>query len=81
MEPHHCQTPLTSITDLAYLFHLPPGYGADSSERWPLILFLHGYGESGTDLRAVRRHGIPQVVAQQPDFPFIAVAPQCPWGT
>ncbi|MDD5766610.1 MAG: prolyl oligopeptidase family serine peptidase, partial [Candidatus Marinimicrobia bacterium] len=35
-------------------------------------------GERGNDLKLVRRHGIPKIVAQKPDFPFIAVSPQCP---
>ena len=29
----------------------------------------------------MRKNGIPPVLAQQPDFPFIVVAPQCPWHT
>ncbi len=81
MEPHSFRTTSVSTTDLGYLFYLPPDYGTDPAVRWPLILFLHGHGESGTNLDAVRRHGIPRIVAEQPDFPFVAVAPQCPWGT
>ena len=28
--------------------YLPPGYDADASKRWPLVVFLHGYGISNT---------------------------------
>lgn len=66
---------------LGYLLHLPASYGQDPDQRWPLILFLHGYGESGDQVAAVLKHGIPKIAAQQPDFPFIVIAPQCPWHT
>lgn len=58
-----------------YLLFLPPDYGS-RSERWPLILFLHGGGERGNDIARVKVHGPPKIVAQRPDFPFIIVAPQ-----
>ena len=64
--------------DLKYLFFLPQDYYSDKNTRWPLILFLHGMGERGTDLELVKIHGIPKIVKTQKDFPFIAVSPQCP---
>ena len=63
---------------LNYLLFLPKDYGADSKRKWPLILFLHGMGERGDDLEIVKKHGIPKIVKQRKDFPFIAVSPQCP---
>ncbi len=69
---------------LNYLLYLPKGYDKDSSQKWPLILFLHGAGERGDDLNLVKIHGIPKIVEQRDDFPFIAVSPQCPrtsWWT
>jgi len=44
---------------------LPPTYDADSGREWPLVLFLHGAGESqrGKDESyASIRHGIPKVI-------------------
>lgn len=61
-----------------YLLFLPQEYGADPERRWPLILFLHGAGERGSDLNMVKRHGLPKLVEERPDFPFIVVSPQCP---
>jgi predicted esterase len=58
-----------------YLLFLPDGYES-GSERWPLILFLHGGGERGDDIEKVKVHGPPKIVAERPDFPFIVVAPQ-----
>lgn len=62
---------------LNYLLYLPPGYDkADKS--FPLILFLHGAGETGNDLNLVKKHGPPKIVAKKKDFPFIVVSPQAP---
>jgi predicted peptidase len=63
-----------------YLLYLPKGYEADAGKRWPLILFLHGAGERGTDLRKVAVHGPPKVAPTLPDFGFIVASPQCPEG-
>jgi len=65
---------------LKYLLFLPKGYEADKAKRWPLMLFLHGAGERGNDIGKVTTHGPPKIVAQNPDFPFILVSPQCPEG-
>jgi predicted peptidase len=62
---------------LNYLLFLPKDYGLDPQQRWPLILFLHGLGERGSDPEILKKYGIPKVVEQQPDFPFIVVSPQC----
>ncbi len=63
-----------------YLLFLPKGYDGGKTERWPLILFLHGAGERGTDIWKVAVHGPPKYVATHPDLPFIVVSPQCPDG-
>lgn len=65
---------------LEYLLHLPASYNAGDSKRWPLILFLHGAGERGTNVAKVGVHGPPKVVKSNPEFPFIVVSPQCPAG-
>jgi len=63
-----------------YLLFLPQGYDAKKSKRWPLILFLHGAGERGTNVWLVAKHGPPKIVKEKADFPFIVVSPQCPAG-
>jgi predicted peptidase len=68
----------TRTVRLNYLLYLPRGYNVDPQKKWPLILFLHGAGERGDDLELVKIHGIPKIVEQQEDFPFITVSPQCP---
>jgi predicted peptidase len=63
-----------------YLLFLPDGYDAGAAKRWPLILFLHGAGERGTNIWLVAKHGPPKVDTAQTNFPFIVVSPQCPDG-
>ncbi|MEZ6121754.1 MAG: prolyl oligopeptidase family serine peptidase [Planctomycetaceae bacterium] len=58
-----------------YLLSLPKNY--DSQEKWPLMLFLHGAGERGTDLQLVKKHGPPRLIAEGKEFPMIVVSPQC----
>ena len=62
-----------------YLLYLPPEYGKDPAKKWPLIVFLHGSGERGNDLNAVKIHGPPKVVERRP-LPFVILSPQCPAG-
>lgn len=71
---------LTNTVHYDYLMFKPKGYDAQGTKKWPLILFLHGSGERGTNVQIVAKHGIPKIVANKPDFPFITVSPQCPDG-
>ena len=64
---------------IGYLLFLPQGY-EKSQQRWPLMLYLHGGGESGTNLADVKRNGPPRHVETNPDFPFILVSPQTKSG-
>lgn len=72
-------------TRLAYLQYDPtdePGHpGVEGSSPRPLVLFLHGAGERGTDLGRVKAHGIAKIVETGAPQPFVAVSPQCPPGT
>lgn len=63
-----------------YLLYVPAGYEAESSKKWPLILYLHGAGGSGMQLDQIRKEGLPARLETEPDFPFVVVAPQCPIG-
>ncbi len=69
---------VTQKVHLRYWLSLPDGYEADTSKKWPLVLFLHGAGERGDDLELVTKHGPPKVVRAGKNLPFILIAPQCP---
>ena len=60
---------------LRYLLHLPPGFWDESVRQWPLVLFLHGRGQRGDNINAVRNYGIAKVVDEKPDADFIAISP------
>jgi len=77
-QAHQLVKRVSKTVQLDYWLHLPNGYGQDASVRWPLIIFLHGMGERGSDLALVRKHGIPRIAEENPDLPFVAVSPQCP---
>jgi len=70
---------ITKTVSCNYLLFLPEDYGK-KQQRWPLMLFLHGAGERGSDLKKVKVHGPPKIVENRKDFPFILVSPQCPEG-
>lgn len=67
---------------LEYLIYEPAG--SPPEEGWPLVLFLHGAGERGSDLALVKTWGPPRRLEQGEglwaSFPAIVVAPQCPDG-
>jgi predicted peptidase len=71
----------TETATVNYLLYLPKGYEPKGSKRWPLILFLHGAGERGTNVWKVAVHGPPALASSsKADLPFIIVSPQCPQG-
>ena len=60
-----------------YILSLPRQY-ANSSQRWPVILYLHGAGDRDNNLDLVKRQGPPYEAEHQLEFPFIVVSPQLP---
>ncbi|MEH1902860.1 MAG: prolyl oligopeptidase family serine peptidase [Nostoc sp.] len=81
------QEQVTFTNSYNYLLFLPDGLcptGGDRNEiqqpLLPIILFLHGAGERGSNLDDLKKQGVTKIVEQQPDFPFIVISPQCPRG-
>ena len=72
------QTAETFVLETKYLLYLPGEYASDTTRKWPLMIFLHGSGESGTDLQKVKAHGPPKLIEKGKKFPFIVVSPQAP---
>jgi len=61
-----------------YWLYLPKQYSRE--KKWPLLVFLHGLGERGSDLSLVKKHGPFKYMEEHPEFPFILACPQCPLG-
>ena len=78
-QENHFETRGPAGVTIDYLLFLPQGYER-SNQYWPLMLFLHGAGETGTNLANVKRNGPPKYVESHPDFPFILVSPQTRGG-
>jgi len=76
--PHKFSTERKQVLAADYLLSLPEGYGKDPSKRWPLLMFLHGAGERGTDIWLVAKHGPFKTEAATNNF--IIVSPLCPPG-
>jgi len=72
------QTAQKFIQETQYLLYLPEGYERDTTKQWPLMIFLHGSGESGVDLEKVKVHGPAKLIEAGKKFPFIVVSPQAP---
>jgi acetyl esterase/lipase len=59
--------------------YLPEDWRRDDHKQWPIILFLHGRGERGSEGMWQTQIGLPAAVRDHPDrWPFVIVMPQCP---
>lgn len=61
-----------------YKIYYPASYADQPEKEWPLILFLHGAGERGSNLELLKRQGLPKYLEDKEDFPFVVAYPQCP---
>ena len=66
--------------DYAYQLFVPRGYAAMPRQQWPLVIFLHGSGERGSDIERVKVNGPPRIIARHPGSPFLMISPQLEEG-
>ena len=71
---------VTKTLTIHYLLYLPKEYGKEADKKWPVMVFLHGSGERGSDLEKLKTHGPPKLIAAGKEFPFLVVSPQAPAG-
>ena len=57
-----------------YAVYVPKAY--DGRTPWPVVLYLHGAGYSGTDGQRQLNSGLAAVIRTEGDFPAIVVFPQ-----
>lgn len=67
------KTEVVEKHELGYALHIP----ANTKEKKPLIIFLHGSGEKGTDIEKVKVHG-PFKYLKTHELDSYILAPQCP---
>ncbi|QLG46653.1 carboxylesterase family protein [Costertonia aggregata] len=65
--------------DLKYYLYFPKDYEVKKDGKFPLLLFLHGGGESGAAIETIKSNGPPKLIAEGRDFPFLVLAPQNPY--
>ncbi|MEO2092258.1 MAG: prolyl oligopeptidase family serine peptidase [Gemmataceae bacterium] len=65
---------------LPYRLMKPDGYTKDGTDRYPLVVFLHGIGERGKDNAIQLKNGVERFVtaAARKKHPCFLVVPQCP---
>ena len=61
---------------------LPETFRRDDHKSWPVILYLHGRGERGSEGMWQTQVGLPQALRDHPErWPFVVVMPQCTLGS
>jgi len=64
---------------LGYYLYFPKDYKSEKNKKFPLLLFLHGGGESGDSLSTLKSNGPPKLIVEGKQFPFLILAPQNPY--
>ncbi|MEW4924865.1 alpha/beta hydrolase-fold protein [Algibacter sp. 2305UL17-15] len=66
------------LDTLQYRMMMPKDF--DASKQYPVVLFLHGAGERGSDNKAQLVHGSKLFASEdnRTNFPAIVIFPQCP---
>ena len=67
------KTEIIQKHELGYALHIP----AEIKEKKPLLIFLHGSGEKGSDIEKVKIHG-PFKYLKDHKLDAYILAPQCP---
>jgi len=60
-----------------YLLYLPKEYST-TKENFPLIIYLGGGSQRGSDLNNLTTYGIPFYIEQGHEYEFIIASPLCP---
>jgi predicted peptidase len=67
---------------MTYVLILPKGYDTSPQQKFPMVVFMHGAGECGTDGESLYIHGPAMELRRgnpfKDTFPFIVLCPQCP---
>ena len=69
--------------EVPYLVYLPKNFKRNveqesAEQKFAMVFFLHGRGESNGPLSIVAKWGPPKFAERGDDLPFVIVSPQCP---
>lgn len=62
-------------SEMNYLLYQPKEMDGEA----PLLVFLHGGGEGGNNIEAVKKNGPPKLIEEGREFPFYVLSPQNPY--
>ncbi|MCZ7485840.1 prolyl oligopeptidase family serine peptidase [Rhizobium rhizogenes] len=68
---------VTIASDINYLLYTPKDY-TGSNKTYPLVVWLHGGDQGGSDVEKLRTSGLPKMIEEGRDFPFLVFSPQNP---
>lgn len=72
-------TPGGTLLDIPYRLLDPvEAVGAPDSQKYPLVVFLHGKNQQGTDNKSQMLFSPTYFYEHQPDYPCYVAFPQCP---
>ena len=63
-----------------YRIYLPAQYDPAAARTWPLIVFLHDTGRNASEVEFDTHTGIPRLIDEGAQFPFIVLSPECRRG-
>ncbi|MBE7174769.1 MAG: dienelactone hydrolase family protein [Mucilaginibacter polytrichastri] len=70
---HNLDNPLSSIRQ--YLAYVPSGYNSQPNKKWPVVIYLHGVSERGTDINKIFWSYFCWKT-QDRKYPYILITPQ-----
>ncbi len=69
-------TTISKTVGYRYHLYIPPA--ESDNQLYPMLLFLHGIGERGSDIELVKKHGLNNMLIARDPLPFIVISPQLP---
>jgi predicted esterase len=73
--PREYQNKTLQQSGKGYMLYLPDGYESNPNKTWPLMFFLHGYGDRGDNLFLLPKASPFMFIREKGPLPFIIVAP------
>ena len=63
-----------------YWMYAPEAYYKNPDANYPLMVNLHGGAQRGTNINQLLETGMPRIINEGTEFPFIVLSPQLPSG-
>ena len=64
------------VGPMNYWIYEPVGYTPDPNKKWPMVIFLHGRAETGTNINLLLNSGLPALLKNGANYDAFIIAPQ-----